>query len=201
MSNVIQSTEDCFIFQLKRAVDNRQDILVHFSENQHVVILGSAGKYHANGVSESIMASSHPRDYRLVVLSGETSEVTKARLSGRPLSELLWRIAYNESAGKLLPGCNRDDVIKLESWPNLTRLRRSPNICRIAALFSARPTSIELAARILAVPLEEMFQFYSAASYAGYTTAINRPPEVLRLKPHRRQSLIQKLMVRLTKTG
>jgi len=201
MSNVIQSTEGSFVYQLKRATDNKQDILIHFSASKFVTVLGSHGKCHVQNMLIDELSRATPKDYRVIILQPGSSEVSNALSQGRPLQELIWMSAYLISDGKLLPGCQRDDVIQLNMWPNLTRLVRSPNMCRIAALFSARPTSIELAARILAVPLEEMFQFYSAASYAGYTTAINRPTETLRLKPHRRQSLIKKLMVRLTQTG
>jgi len=201
MNNVIQSTEGSFVYQLKRAVDNQQDVLFHFSESQSVIVLGSHGKYHSQGITVDNLSVATPNDYRILLLQADCRDMQHTVRNGRPLQELVWQTAYSASDGLLLPGCNRDDVIQLDMWPNLTRLNRSPNACRIAALFSARPTSIELAARILAVPLDEMFQFYSAASYAGYTTTVNKPTETLRLKPHRRQSLIKKLMLRLTQTG
>ena len=201
MNTTVQTTAESFVYQLKRAADNHQNVRFHFSDTHHVTVLGTHGRYHCHDISIDSLAKARPSDYQVEVLSDSCTEIKNAAQYGRPLQELMWRTAYSISAGALLPGCNRDDVIKLNEWPNLTRLSRSPNICRIAALFSARPTSIELAARILAVPLEELFQFYSAAAYAGYTTAINKPAETLRLKPHRRQSLIKKLMVRLTQTG
>ena len=201
MNNTVLATEDTFVYQLKRASDNGQNVIFHFSDTRNVTVLGSQGRYFSDGLTPDSLARARPSDYRVELLQDSSTEIKNAAQYGRPLKELMWRTAYSVSAGSLLPGCHRDDVIKLNEWPNLTRLSRSPNICRIAALFSARPTSIELAARILAVPLEELFQFYSAAAYSGYTTAVNRPAETPRLKPHRRQSLIKKLMVRLTQTG
>lgn len=201
MSNVTQSTDRSFVHQLKRAVDNRQDVLFHFPNDHSVTVLGSQNKYFCNGLSVDTMAFAMPSDYRIEVIDKPCKATEHAARNGRPLPELIWRAAYSMSDGSLLPGCKSDDVIKLNQWPNLTRLSRSPNICRIAALFTARPTSIELASRILVIPIEELFQFYSAASYAGYTTVVNKPKEVLRLKPHRRQSLIKNLLDRFTQTG
>lgn len=96
------------------------------------------------------------------------------RAEGRPLSELQWECAFHQAEGRLLPGCRRDDVVKLNAWPNLTRLSRTKNSFRIAALLNHRPTSPVLASRILNVDEKEVYQFYSAAKYAGLTDTINR---------------------------
>jgi len=115
--------------------------------------------------------------------------VDEVKKTGRPLSELLWQCAWHWSSGQLLPGCRRDDVVKLRCWPNLTRISVSRNSMRIAALLTARPTSLVLASRILNIEEKEVFQFYSAARYAGLVETINRDNRVLTMTKGRRRNL------------
>jgi hypothetical protein len=120
--------------------------------------------------------------------------------TGRPLEELLWTLAFSEFSERkscLNNGCRRDDVVRLNHWPNLTRVPFGINSHRLAALFSARPTSIALAGKILGVDESEVLQFYNAAWYAGLVTRVNRTAEPVTLVRHRNQSLISSLLKHL----
>lgn len=79
-------------------------------------------------------------------------------------------------------------------WPNFTRLPQTPNSLRIAALLVQHPTSVTLAARLLKIEREELYQFYSAARCAGLARAVNRKPEEPKLAPHRHQTLLAALL-------
>lgn len=123
--------------------------------------------------------------------------------TGRPLEELLWTLAFkefNDRKSCLHDGCRRDDVVRLNHWPNLTRVPFGINSHRLAALFSARPTSIALAGKILGVDESEVLQFYNAAWYAGLVTRVNRVAEPVTLVRHRNQSLISSLLKHLRRT-
>lgn len=119
---------------------------------------------------------------------------------GRNIDELQWRAALYVSEGRLMKGCGRDDVVLLKAWPNLTRIPGTPNAVRIAALLSRYPTTVSLAHRLLKIPVEEMNEFYSAASAAGIAVAVNRKPaqtEEETIKPHRNRGLLGQLFERV----
>ncbi|MDH5632807.1 MAG: response regulator [Gammaproteobacteria bacterium] len=118
------------------------------------------------------------------------------------INELLWQGAYYASNGRLLEGCMRNDVVTLDYWPNITRLGAPDNAISICALLSRYPTSITLAKRILKVPDDEMYAFYSAATASGIARVTNRgsQPEaepVLR-QPSAGRGLLGKLLKKVT---
>jgi hypothetical protein len=50
----------------------------------------------------------------------------------RNLDELLWNASLSVSGGRLLKGCEPDDVVLLKHWPNFTRIETTTNSIRIA---------------------------------------------------------------------
>ncbi|MCY0965543.1 hypothetical protein [Parathalassolituus penaei] len=134
--------------------------------------------------------------------AGDSSLKLLSAESGRNLEDLLWTLAFNsytEERNCMHMGCRRDDVVRLQHWPNLTRVPASRNTFRLAALFSARPTSIALAGKILGINECEVLRFYSAAWSAGLVTRVNRVAEPVKLVQHRNHSLIGALMKHLRK--
>ena len=158
------------------------------------IIAGAQGLY--RHYRDDLPAS---RDVRILHLQADDSRLQALPQAGRPLDELLWNQAMALSAGKLLPGCRRDEVIRLQQWPNFSRLARTPNSLKIAALLTSRATSMVLASRILHIQEEELYQFCSAAHYAGYSQAVNRA-DVVTLADHNshpRFTIVQKLLRQL----
>ena len=193
--------KNSLIFQIQRAISNQQDILVELNENQKIMICGEKQRYLPIGKESRNLKAVKLNMFQVKLIEEKSSLLNRVIEHGRPLDELAWQAAFNISNGKLLPGCRRDDVISLQQWPNFPRLKHSANAERIAALFASRPTSIELASRILHIPIKELCQFYSAASYAGYTQLLNRKAESFELKPHKSASIINKLMDRFMNSG
>lgn len=136
---------------------------------------------------------------RVISISDNDSRLLTVVSSGRPLQELLWSCAFYASGGELLPGCRRDDVIRLQRWPNFSRLPRTANSLRIAALLTSRSTSVVLASRILHIDESELYQFYSAAQSAGYCKAVNRaePVEIPAENTSPRLAIVRKLLNQL----
>jgi len=122
---------------------------------------------------------------------------------GRPIDELFWTLGYYTQSEALSGLCRRDDVVKVNRWPNLTRLPHQNSFHRIAALLTTRPTSIVLASKLLSLPETEVSQFYQAAACASYTTVINRKtthfaqPQQLQQRPN--HSLISRIFQRLAR--
>lgn len=189
------------IFQIKRAISNQQNILIELVNDQKIMLCGKKNRYLPIGTQSRNLREVKLQQFHIQVIDQTSTLLNRVIEHGRPVDELAWQAAYNLSNGRLLPGCRRDDVIALTQWPNFPRIKHSGNAERMAALFASRPTSIELASHILHIPVKELCQFYSAASYAGYTRLLNRQAETFELKPHKNSSIIIKLMDRFMNSG
>ncbi|PHQ23639.1 hypothetical protein CLH62_20380 [Marinobacter guineae] len=184
------------ITSLRRAVANKQNILLSSETHGDLILLASRGEYFFEGPDLPELLQLPAAKCRLRVLSEEESNDYKKAI-GRNIDELMWRTVYYTSEGRLMEGYHWNDVVQLDYWPNLTRLPLSPNTFRILALFYKHPTSVYFAARLLKVPMGEMCQIYSAARAAGFARAINRKAEEPRLDPHRNQTLLTSLLSKL----
>ncbi|MEJ2063302.1 MAG: hypothetical protein P8X74_08520 [Reinekea sp.] len=132
---------------IDRARKDGSDIKIILDDDTYLIVMGRSNQYLSSTDNlERFIHQDIWKDIR--VSSAEAFHFEQNHPEKRDLAELLWHLAYHQSAGGLLPGCRRDDVIKLIQWPNFTRLPKSPESHRIAALFSRRATSIVLASRI-----------------------------------------------------
>lgn len=75
----------------------------------------------------------------------------------------LWKLGMTTAKGRLPVGTDVTKAFFLKSWPNMTRLQRSPFSLRIAALWATRGASLLETARILEIPQRYVFAFYNAA--------------------------------------
>ena len=81
----------------------------------------------------------------------------------RRLDQVLWQTALETSAGRLPAGVDPAATVYLKSWPNLTRLHRTPHALRIAALWATRGASLLETAQTLKIAQRHVFAFYNAA--------------------------------------
>ncbi|MFM2346413.1 MAG: hypothetical protein RL654_1166 [Pseudomonadota bacterium] len=81
----------------------------------------------------------------------------------RRLDQVLWQTALETSAGRLPVGVDPAATVYLKSWPNLTRLHRTPHALRIAALWATRGASLLETAQSLKIAQRHVFAFYNAA--------------------------------------
>lgn len=81
----------------------------------------------------------------------------------RRLDQVLWQAALETSAGRLPVGVDPAATVYLKSWPNLTRLHRTPHALRIAALWATRGASLLETAQSLKIAQRHVFAFYNAA--------------------------------------
>ncbi|MGB0513854.1 MAG: hypothetical protein ACPGJE_03325 [Wenzhouxiangellaceae bacterium] len=96
--------------------------------------------------------------------------------SARPVSELMWQVAYHFTDGELLYGCGPHDVIELHQWPNLTRLPHTREMIMLASMLFKRPASLSFTYRVLRIPQADAFTFYSAARAAGLIRTVSTLP-------------------------
>jgi len=191
--------DDYLLNTLRRATANRQDIQLEVDGKGTLVMLSSRGEYFAEIPDMAAFLTSEPEQSTLTILQQSDPRIPAVETIGRNIDELMWQAAFHVSQGRLMHGCYRDDVVELEYWPNLSRLPHTPQSMRIAALLSRHPTSIYFASRLLKVPTEEMYQFYSAARAAAFARPINRTPEEPKLEPHRNQTLLSALLGKIAR--
>lgn len=161
------------VVEIREMVLSKENFTVKFQGLVTLVVAGEIGSFFvSNGRIADLLAMPKLK-YSMGSLKKGSEEYQKVQTQGRPVSELLWELAFHSSADELLPGCQRSGVMKLVKWPNLTRVERSDNTIRIANLLINRATSIDLASRILEVDKSEMIRFYNAAHYAGLVETVN----------------------------
>lgn len=171
----------------------REDLLC--STDRYMVVIGEEEKFLMHNVDMKTMMSLSPKEYRARLLPDGSPLVEHVKKKGRDLSEYYWFAVFSSSEGKLLEGLHETDVISLKCWPNLTRLVKSDNTYKISALFVSRPTTMEVASRLLSVPIAELRQFYSAAYSSGYAEPVNREAAInISLKPHKYVKVIRNLL-------
>ncbi len=83
------------------------------------------------------------------------------------VKELLWDTATWAARGRVAVGTDLTKPVALIRWPNMTRLREFPHAARVAALWIKRPTSLINTAKILEVPRQDVFGFYTATKAIG----------------------------------
>jgi hypothetical protein len=182
--------DDYLINAIRRATAHGQDLRVSADGFGELVVASGRGEYFTSIGDMAAFCRLPVNRLRVSV----DSRGAAPSGTGRNIDELMWSAAFHASDGRLMLGCYRDDVVELRHWPNFTRLPHTPNSLRIAALLVQHPTSVTLAARLLKIEREELYQFYSAARCAGLARAVNRKPEEPTLAPHRHQTLLAALL-------
>ncbi len=189
--------DEYMVVSIRRAVVNKQDILLTVKGKGDLLLLGSRSEYFLNINDDSDFFRTPLTKVKVSLLPEDDPRIPAEDAIGRGVEELMWKAAYHASAGRLMKGCYRDDVVKLESWPNITRLPHVTSDIRIAALLYHYPTSVSLASRLLKIDLGLVSQFYSAARAAGLAIAINRtnrePPLEPYRSPYRFKALLKKV--------
>ena len=181
MSQVASEQTNKVIELLNQALKKGQDIKILFysdeylcSSDRYLAVLGSAKRYLSQNITISNILGISDSQIKVIPLNDGAPLKKRTRHIGRPVDELLWQLAFKLSSGKLINNCKKEDIVYLSQWPNFTRVARTPNSLKIAALLAARPIHLDIAARLLSVPVEEVYQFYSAADMAGYTTRLSK---------------------------
>ncbi len=186
------------ITALKRGISNGQDLVLNLDKDNELLLIGSRGEYFSHLENEERFFTTPVDRLEIAILGKHDKRSPSVENVGRSVDELLWKAAYYSSEGRLMQGCYPADMVEIDYWPNLTRLPHTSNTARIIALLSRHPAPVAFVARLLKVPADEIYQFYSAARCAGLAKPINRKFEEPTLEPHRNQSLISSLMKKIS---
>ena len=192
----------------RKAFDYGKNILILFSSDeylcssdQYLVIAGESGRFLTKNLDFNRISNARTSEYRVRGMKSGNL-IDEAIQTGRPATEFFWNYAFCLSQGRLIPGCRSEDVVQLRQWPNLTRVPITPNSYKITALLTDRPTSIDMAMRLLNIGAAEINQFYSAAFLSGYAEVLSRPADTnIQFKPHEHIGIIRKLLNRFRQTS
>jgi hypothetical protein len=192
------SPDETVITPVRRAVQNKQDVLLALDGVGQVLVRGAMGEYLAGPMNDLVKFCTVPvTQIRVSVLDPDEATHQAGSQTGRNIDEFMWTAAFHVSQGRLMEGCNTYDVVQFRHWPNLSRLPHTPNTMRIVAMLTRHATSIALAHRLLKVEAKELFQIYSAARCAGLARVVNGAVPEPVLKPHRNQTLLSSLMSKI----
>lgn len=191
------SPDDYVINIIRRAVSNKQNILIDNPNHGRVTVLGGNGEYFTDLEHLKSFCQLPANAFKVTVLNDEKSRSYNNTV-GRDIDELLWMAGFYASDGRLIAGGKWDDVMELCHWPNFTRIPMSINFLRIASLLSQSATSIEYVIATLKISRDDVYRFYCAARCAGAIRIINsenRKEPVL--TPHRNNALLRLLLNRI----
>lgn len=166
------SADECFLGLAQRIASDETITHVFLKDVGEVVIDPLRRRYTAFIPKPEAFYQTSPGGF-------QTAAAKTASFPGFPerdLAELLWSAAYHASAGRLLAGSSKYDVVKLQYWPNLSRLPLTPNTMRLCAFLSRRASAIHLARKLLGIDEAEAYRFYNAALSAGALELVSRAP-------------------------
>lgn len=92
----------------------------------------------------------------------------------KPLSAVLWDLAYITSAGRIPNDLTPTSLLSLYKWPNLTRLTVRQNTLRICAFMSRTPCNMLILTKMLNLDYNEVFGLLSSLQAIGLLRVVNR---------------------------
>jgi hypothetical protein len=92
---------------------------------------------------------------------------------------LIWDLALRTSRGRVPEGTDLSVAHYLQSWPNFTRLPRTPQGMRIASLWVENPRTLDDIALNLGIEQADVYSFYSAATAIGLSGPAKRQVDKL----------------------
>jgi len=98
--------------------------------------------------------------------------VDSSQANGQPkhqqgLQEFLWSFSAAVARGRMSRRIPLHHPVKLQRWPNLTRLRPLPEALRLSAFLARSPASPLLTIRMLQVEPADLFNFLAASDGIG----------------------------------
>ncbi|MDF7677007.1 response regulator [Neisseriaceae bacterium ESL0693] len=95
----------------------------------------------------------------------------KAKLS---IQACIWQLAIWTARGRLIEPITPETMLRLKTWPNMTRLAYLPESMRLSAFLVKSPVALNTLYKLLPVTLENILN-YIAATYAIGSLAIEQP--------------------------
>ncbi len=107
---------------------------------------------------------------------------------------ILWDVTLWSSRGRLPYGTDVDTPFSLLSWPNLTRLTRTPHAIQLAALWYKQSISLRATSILLNISPRYIYTFYSACHQQGLITKHSRVKTYIEAPVKQSQGFLKRLM-------
>ncbi len=118
------------------------------------------------------------------------------------LDSFIWKVAIWTSNGRVPVGTQVAANTSLKQWPNFTRLMMTPNALRISALWNDMPYSPLLVSKVLKVPVQHVFSFYTAAHAIGLlNTELQNKSTSVTVKKHQHRSLFKRILSHIKRSN
>jgi len=96
-----------------------------------------------------------------------------------PTDQFLWDLTVKTARGRIPEGTSLDELYVLQYWPNLPHLLHIANATRISAFWIDKPQSINNVVEKLAIPVEDVLTYFSAATATGLLMPAKRKEDML----------------------
>ena len=80
----------------------------------------------------------------------------------------VWQLAIWTAQGRLIEPITPDTILKLKSWPNMTRMAFLPESMRLSAFLIKTPVSLSMLYKLLPLEMDDILNFIAATYAAGY---------------------------------
>lgn len=118
------------------------------------------------------------------------------------LESFIWKIVIWTSNGRVPIRTQVAALTSLKQWPNFTRLMMTPDALRISALWNDMPYSPLLVAKVLKIPVQHVFSFYTAAHSIGLlNTAVQKESTLAPVKKHQHRSLFKRILSHIKRSN
>jgi hypothetical protein len=120
---------------------------------------------------------------------------------GIPKEQLMWKLGWVTSQGRLPLGVDVEQRLYLQRWPNMTLFAYSADEMRIVAYWMRQAASLREIAEALDIPLQEVCSVYTSAFAAGLVGVGRREADAVWQVPevteHKERGLFASIMKRL----
>ncbi|MFD1244139.1 alpha-glucan phosphorylase [Paralysiella testudinis] len=125
---------------------------------------------------EKILLAADPERIEELCLQPALTLETKAVPANSGLHEkakiktmaFIWQLAIWTAQGRLIEPVTPDSVLKLKSWPNMTRMAFLPDAMRLSAFLIKTPVSLSMLYKLLSVDMKDILNFIAATYATGY---------------------------------
>ncbi len=131
---------------------------------------------------------------------------TDLNANKQSMESFIWKIAIWTSNGRVPIGTQVKAPTSLKQWPNFTRLMMTPDALRISSLWNDMPHPPLLVAKVLKVPVQHVFSFYTAAHAIGLlNTAVCSVDSDIStsapVKKHKHRSLFKRILSHIKRSA
>lgn len=122
--------------------------------------------------------------------------VINEHLKSYSLKDLIWYIVIKTSAGKVIKGYSKTDIVTLRSWPDL-KLFKCLEYAKVATFMKNNAAPLETIAEYTKMSIAEINNFYNACYLVGLIEKRNQQTINKREIPAERLALLAKIDARL----